>query len=168
MKKLLALAAAMLLVLPVLAMAGMTAFDNMTELGDEMAEVTGQVGITIDSSLDLTIGYLAWTDADGYGSTLGTGGTGGAGCLRLDTITVNDGAGGALDMTGMTIDAGSNAAGVGYLVIKQPSIEGTVTVGNIYLGTGIADTYDETMSLGSVTISGLTVGTSIVKISAHD
>ncbi len=161
MKKMLAIAATALLVLPVLAMAGMTAFDNMTELGPEMAEITGQVGITIDSSIEVTTGYLAWGDSNGYDTTDT------AGVLKLDGLTVNGGAPGtALDQTGLTIDAGTTGS-TSYLVIGLPSISGKITIANVVLGTMATDAATATNSLGSITIGNLTIPKSTVKISAH-
>lgn len=161
MKKMLAIAAAMLLVLPVLAMAGMTAFDNMTELGPEMADVTGQVGITIDTSVQVTDGFLAWGDSDGY-----TGVSTGA-WLKLDNLTVNDGtvAPGPMDQTGLTLDAGATA-NTAYLVVGLPSISGQISIGAVYIGTA-ADFTNPAESLGSITIGDLSVATSTLKISAH-
>jgi len=60
MKKLLVLAAALLILLPANAMAGMTAFMDMDELSNtELASTTGQAGITLRTSMTIvTGGYI--------------------------------------------------------------------------------------------------------------
>ncbi len=164
MKKYLALTAAMLLIVPVLAMAGMTAFDNMTELGDEMAEVTGQVGITIDSSVRIDDGFFAWTDADGWGTT---GQAGASGSLYLDNLRVygNTGTTSFLEQNGLKIDAGTDTGGTTYLCITLPRVQGVIEVGSIGLGTN--QTVAAANSLGSIMIGDLDMAGSTLKISAH-
>ncbi len=162
MKKIVAFAATMLLVLPVLAMAGMTAFDNMTELGPELADVTGQVGITIDSSIEITNGYLAWGDRDGFDSTISA-----AGFVTLQGIAVGNGTGtGPLQQTGLKLDAGTDTS-KSYLVVTLPSIDGSIAVSDLVLDTTAGATATTTNSLGSVTIGNLQVTGSTLKISAH-
>lgn len=115
----------------------------------EMAAITGQDGLTIDASLDLRIDEVRLTDADGYG------GSGTAGALILGGITFNDGADGAVEVSGMTIDSDGSRG----LVIGLPEITGTITVESMGLGT-------ET-SIGSLAVSGLRMGGSTISIRGH-
>ncbi len=158
MKKL-AILAAVLMLIPASVMAGMNLL-NESSLND----VTGQVGITIDQTLQVNDGFFAWTDSDGWGTT---GQAGAQGVLKLDNLTINDGGTGSMDLTGMKIDAGTDTGGTTYLVITQPSMEGQIAIGAIYLGTSIAAATGDNQSLGAITIGDLSVAGSTVKISAH-
>ncbi len=154
MKKL-AILAAVLMLIPASVMAGMNIL-NESSLND----VTGQVGITIDTSVRVVDGFLAWGDSDGH-ATEATGG----GFLVLDGLTVNDGLGGTGAMTqdNLTIDAGTTLT-TSYLVIGLPSITGQIGIANIFLGSTISGASE---SLGSITIGDLDVPSSTIMISAH-
>ncbi len=160
MKKFLMLAIALLFAFPALVLAGHTAFDNMTELDEELATLTGQIGITIDTSIEITDGYIAWTDTDGNGID------GEQGVVLLDNLRVNGPGGvGAMDMTGLTIDCATNASNTTYLVIGLPSIVGQISFENICLGENVTDARNN--SLGALSIGDLNMSSSTVKISAH-
>ncbi|MFP4476541.1 MAG: DUF6160 family protein [Desulfatibacillaceae bacterium] len=152
-KGLLIIALAALLALPMSAMAGMW---SITE--NEMEDVTGQAGITIDMAVQVTSGYIAYGDADG--DATGTYDT--EGFFTLSGMALNDGAGGAMDLSGLTIDVGTNA-GTSALVIGLPSISGEVSFDDILLGA----TADSGDSLGSLTLGDLGTSSSTITITAH-
>lgn len=154
MKKILVLAAVLLLLAPVSAMAGMTAFMNMDEMsGNEMSDVTGQTGITIDMTQQITGGYIAWGDNDGC-TTYGT-----AGFLVLSTITA-----GPITVDGLTIDACYDGT-TAYLVLGVPAATINANIAAIRLadsaGFGVGE------SLGSLTVGSLQVSAMTVRINAH-
>lgn len=147
MKKL-ALLAAVLMIIPASVMAGMTAL-NETDMND----VTGQTGISIDSDMSaITVGYLAWTDDDGFGTPL----TSHTGALTLSTIT------NTMTMDNLQIDCGSDAS-TSYLAITLPSTSGDVTIAAIRIGT--APTLGG--SLGAITLGNVSNSGSTIKIYAH-
>ncbi|MBU2489072.1 MAG: hypothetical protein KKA60_06750 [Proteobacteria bacterium] len=154
MKKILVLAVVLLLLAPISAMAGMSAFMNMDEMsGNEMSDVTGQTGITIDLTQEITGGYVAWGDNDGC-TTYTT-----AGFLILSTITA-----GPITVDGLTIDACYDGT-TAYLVIGVPSTIINANIAAIRLadsaGFGLGD------SLGSLTIGSLAVTGMTVRINGH-
>jgi hypothetical protein len=155
MKKL-AILAAVLMLIPASVMAGMNIL-NESSLND----VTGQVGITIDQTLEVNGGYLAWTDSDGTTDFTTQG------VLVLDGLAVNNGgAGNTVSMTGLTIDAGTDGT-VGKLVIGLPSFSGDITITKIALGATVAAAQADE-GLGSVTIGNLSVAQSDVIIYSHN
>ncbi|ACL03864.1 conserved hypothetical protein [Desulfatibacillum aliphaticivorans] len=155
MKKLVILAAILMLV-PGMALADMGLL-NESSLND----VTGQVGITINQTLEATIGSVEWEDFGGDGGT-----TSNTGALELNDITIDNGASGPISLTGLTIDANTSATNVSSLVIGLPAMTGTITVGNIYItdGTTAGTAAD---SIGSLTITDLDMSGSTVTIMAH-
>jgi hypothetical protein len=157
MKKILVLAACVLLLLPVSAMAGMTAFMGMDELSNsEMSDVTGQTGITIDVDLAVTGGYIAWGDDDGCtnGTVLGA-----TGYLILSTVTMSN-----VHITGLEIDACSDGTTT-YLDIYVPTLTLNQRVHAIRLAA-TAD-FGAGLSLGSLIIGSMTYSSTSVLIRAH-
>ncbi|MFP4476543.1 MAG: DUF6160 family protein [Desulfatibacillaceae bacterium] len=155
-KGLLIIVLAALLALPMSAMAGMW---SITE--NEMEDVTGQAGITIDMAVQVTSGYVAYGDDDGDdGGTYAS-----AGFFTLSGMKINDGAAtpGALDLSGLTIDVGTNASSESALVIGLPSISGQVSFDDILLG----DSANGGTSLGSLTLGDLGTAESTITITAH-
>ncbi len=156
MKKL-AILAAILVLIPASVMAGMNIL-NESSLND----VTGQVGITIDSTVEVDAGFLAWGDRDGYDSTISAGGF-----VTLQGLSINNGStGSGMAMTGLKLDAGTDTT-KSYLVITLPSINGQIGIADLVLDTTAGATATTTNSLGSITIGNLSVPGSTVKISAH-
>lgn len=146
-KGLLIIALATLLVLPMTALAGMW---SVTE--DEMENVTGQTGISIDLSFRVTSGYLAYGDSDG-----GTGYTS-PGFFTLSGMRIENTAGtGNMSLTGLTIDVGSSGA-TGAIVIGLPALSGRVYFSDLKLGSAA----DAGNSLGSLTLGN--VGTTASSI----
>lgn len=148
-KGLLIVALAALLVLP------MTVFAGMWSITDnEMEDVTGQTGINIDMSLEVTSGYVAYGDEDGGGATYTSGGY-----FTMSGMTFNDGAGGAVDLSGLTIDVGS-AGSVGALIIGLPGISGELAYTALKLGSAA----DAGGSLGSLTMGDLGTDASTITV----
>lgn len=154
MKKVLVLAAVLLMLAPISAMAGMTAFMNMDEMtGNEMSDVTGQTGITIDMTQEITGGYIAWGDDDGC-TTYGT-----AGYLVLSTILM-----GPMTVDGLTIDACYDGT-TAYLVIGVPAATLNASVAALRLADSAG--FGVGQSLGNITIGSLQLARMTVRINAH-
>jgi hypothetical protein len=150
MKRMLILAAVVLLIVPASAMAGMTAFMNMDELSSkEMASTTGQAGITLDVNATVASGYGAWEDSDGA-----------AGYLHTGVVSVDFGA--QTVAASVLIDACSDGAGNSYIVVKNVgsiALNNTVTV-------KVGATVDVGRELGNF-YSNTTVSALTLKISGH-
>lgn len=117
---------------------------------EELGNVTGQSGLTIDADVLLTVGNLDYVDADGDGGGSATSGT-----LRLETIAFNDGSGGAVSMNGTTIDVDGSGLKIGL-----PAITGTLSIGGLYLG-------NTTTSAGSISVGNINLSGTTLTINAH-
>jgi len=164
MKKLLVIVA-MMLMLPVSAMAGMTAFMDMDELSNnELAQTTGQVGITVLTNIGSvtgTGGYISWGDSNGCA---GCGTT--AGWLNLTTLSFSVATGTEI---GMTIDACTTSAGVSYLVlgISAGSITTDLDIQHMRVGSAVGNIGAD---MGELVVDNLmvNVGSTItLKIAGH-
>jgi len=146
----LCLLAALLMLLPVSAMAGMSAVSDV-----DLEEVTGQTGITITMNVTVTATSMAWGDSDGFG-TYST-----AGWVILSTVQMPN-----VSLTGVTIDCGSDGVnsilqidvGTGNL------ISGNLTIGNVVIGTTASAS---TQSIGEVRMTGLGIQTGAIRIMGH-
>lgn len=161
MKKLLVLIVAALLLAPVSAMAGMNAFMDMDELSNsELASTTGQTGITINTTLDIDGGWIAWGDDDGCAGT-----TANAGWLVLGNITSS-----AIVTTGLTIDVCTNGTttwltiGVPQTTIASLEIAGIYPTGTAP-ASGALPPADP--SLGSLGIYDLVLAAQTLQITSH-
>lgn len=156
MKKILVLAVIMLLVAPISAMAGMTAFMDMDEMSDtELAATTGQTGITMNQTITITGGYIAWGDDNGCAGT-----TANRGWLTLENITAS-----GLIMDGTTIDickAGGEVTT--WLTIGVPALTITAGISAIRVGSNI----DAGFSLGELVIHSLQINAMTVEITGHN
>lgn len=154
--------ALILLMVPVAAMAGMNAFMDMDEMSNtEMAALTGQTGITMNATLQILGGHVAWGDSDGCGgTTVATDGW-----LTLSGITV-----GSLAITGQTIDI-CRIGGTSWLTIGIPSLTVQGGVANIYIDSTVRTTglnvYQEDNSLGHL-VFNLQLGSMTTQITGHD
>lgn len=172
MRKLIVLVAVAMFFLPMSAMAGMTAFMDMEKVSDfELAETTGQTGLTIDLTVQSnTFTWVSWGDDDGYMAGGTTAALLEAGVLYIVPITQLD-----LDLN-VTIDV-CTTGGVSYLVIEVD----TLTISNaiaLGLGTGaglgVGDAAQalgvaqpgSTDKLGILTIDA-TLDNVVIFISAH-
>ncbi len=162
MKKLLVLAAALLLLVPATAMAGMTAFIDMDELSNnELADTTGQAGITLTTTVQvLTGGYIAWGDDNGCAQTLGETWNG---WLSLSSIW-SDG----ITLSEVLIDVcwdGTN----NWLTIAVPAMTLNQGVRAVRVGpTAALGGPDLTAaSLGEIRISGLQLAAITLQIRGH-
>ena len=147
MKKLLVVLA--ILMVPVVAMAGMSAMSKK-----DMSTIKGQTGITIETGLSVTVGSVAWGDADGFG-TFTT-----AGWLVLSGISMPN-----IHFGGL-LDVGGNAT-TSYLQLTTgttPLVEGSMTIANIIVGDTATAT---TQSLGEVRVSNISVVPQYIRISGH-
>ena len=124
MRKILVVALLSALSLPSLALSGMTVMDE-----DGMAEVRGQVGITIDLDAYTNTGYMCYGDSDGIV------GTANAGYFTFGDLTISNGVStsNAL-LNGMTMDLGT-LAGITYWVVGLPDLTGRILFRNVRLGT---------------------------------
>jgi len=157
MKKLLVLAAAILLLVPASAMAGMTAFTNMDELSSsEMASTTGQAGITLRASLTImTGGYIAWGDDDGCTTTVNATNQG---WLTLKSIWST-----GTNLTDVTIDVCSNTAGDQWIVVGIP----TMTLNQGIRAIKVGSTRDSDDSMGELQIVDLSLAAVTIHVRGH-
>lgn len=137
-----------------------TANAELSSVSDAaLAEITGQAGLTIDMTVQATIGAINYTDTDGWVHPSNVDGLGAslaaAGTLGITNLAISNGAGGGLDLSGLTVDVDA-VAGV---VIGLPAITGAIDIGGIDMGTGI--------SIGSVSISNLDLQGTTIAIRAH-
>ncbi|WP_070332964.1 DUF6160 family protein [Pseudomonas aeruginosa] len=145
MKKHLFLATAVLAA-PLLAHADLKAMDD-----GALSDVTGQAGISISGTFQGSVGAVTYTDTDTNG-----------GSLRLENISLP-----ALtfdDTKPLTIDVVTTDIGgksTQQLAIGLPAITGDVTVGAIKVGDTSA------ASIGSLTVSGLNMAGSTIKVWGH-
>ena len=154
MRTFLIIAVAMLL--PVSAMAGMTAINDSA-----MGEITGQAGITLDQSVQISIDYIAWGDDDGCSGTTT------AGFVNVCTILIDDD-GGAANMDGMLIDSGANASdGNPAICIEMPSSTLDIDIAAIRTGTSVPGGGTQGESLGSLHIENLDQAGGSIKIAGH-
>jgi hypothetical protein len=157
MKKIIVLVAAALLLLPMSAMAGMTAFMDMDKLSDvELAATTGQAGITINATAQVLGGYISWGDEDGYAAISAS-----SGWLILNNITVS-----GLVLDGTTIDICTPDGGPTWLVIGVPGL--TITAGLEVLLSPVrtpGDALEE--KLGDLYVGGLQLAGMTLQISGH-
>jgi len=157
MKKLLVLAAALLLMVPASAMAGMTAFMDMDELSaSEMASTSGQAGITLQASITIvTGGYIAWGDDDGCTITVNSTNQG---WLTLASIW-SDGT----TLTDVTVDVCSNEAGNEWVVIKVPSM----TLNQGIRAIKVGNTKNTDASMGELDIVNLSLAALTIRVRGH-
>ncbi|MBU2489074.1 MAG: hypothetical protein KKA60_06760 [Proteobacteria bacterium] len=141
------------LLLPALALAGMTVLDE-----DGMAEVKGQVGITIDLDAGATTGYMCYGDSDGVSFATAPG------YFTFGGLTINDpGVGSNAQLTGLTLDLGTRS-GSTMLVIGLPDLNGRIFFSDVRLGTSAnTGTPIGSLQLGDVDFST----TSVLKLYAH-
>jgi hypothetical protein len=149
MKKLLVLAAIMMLV-PVSAMAGMTAVSDV-----DLEGVTGQTGITISMTVTVQADSMAWGDSDGFGTYCTQG------WLILSTVSMPN-----VQLTNVTIDCGSDGS-TSMLQINLGTsnlIQGNLTIGNVIIGTTANAV---TQSIGEIRMTNLGIKTGAIQISGH-
>lgn len=156
MKKVLILAAVLVMLLPVSAMAGMTAFMDMDELSStDMSDVTGQTGITINASVTIINGYVSWGDNDGC-AAFSTGAF-----VTLATIKSS-----AIDLAGLTIDA-CNDGTTSYVNISIPTLTLNQSISAIRIGTAHAVGSAGGPSIGRIDQSNVTISATNLRISGH-
>lgn len=124
--KRLAILMAVLVVIPIAAMARMNSLSD-----NAMGVVTGQVGIVLDWETQLEDSYIAIYDSDGFGTAKYQN----HGAMTLSSfIITGTTAGSNMVITGLSINSGS-AGTVGYLEIGLPRIFGLVQAGAFKIGT---------------------------------
>lgn len=137
---------------------------EMTAIDDSMlSEMTGQAGVTIELSAQVSIGGITYTDTDGD-----TAGSGVAGTVGINNVVLGGDGGGALDELKIDIDVdgndgllihlgGTDAAGVISganvvdfgLAIGSVDVNGANLMSNLSIG-GILGPADVTISNTSV------------------
>ena len=149
MKKLLVIAAMLLLLAPVSAMAGMTSASEL-----ELEGVTGQVGMTIDMNMSVVATDVAWGDSDGFGTYTTSG------WLRLRNVTLP-----TISVAGLVVDQGTGA-GVSYIALATTGnlITGALTIESVVVGSTATAT---TESLGELRVGGIGVSFGTIRISGH-
>ncbi|MBI9077522.1 MAG: hypothetical protein JEZ02_19110 [Desulfatibacillum sp.] len=118
---------------------------DLEELGNpDLAAHTGQVGIRIDMSLEVTGGYLSWGDFDGY---VEDGEPGDPGYLTFSGMRMNDGEDpvGPMIINNLVINTGYNSK-YSYMTIGLPDLIGRISFDDVKLGTGV----DQGRSLGGL------------------
>lgn len=159
-KGILAIAIVALMMLPLAAMAGMLT-EKAPISDNELQSITGQTGVTIDMDILVTSGYLAYGDDSGddaVGATYTD-----AGYFTQSGLFINNGAGVATSIDGLTIDVGTDVGDTTALIIGLPSITGNIGFGALQLGTAAEDG----ASLGSLTLGDFTLAGSTVAIYPH-
>jgi len=149
MKKLLLAVVAMMLI-PLAAMAGMTAISD-----SELQDVEGQIGISITMTMTVTAATQAWEDGDGYTSCTSTGAVVLSGMV-MPTISLS-----AVD-----IDVGT-CGGTSYLAINTGAsniITGDTTITDLVIGNSASAS---SASLGKIVTTGLAIGFGTIKINGH-
>ncbi|MDI6797184.1 MAG: hypothetical protein QMD09_09575 [Desulfatibacillaceae bacterium] len=149
MKKLSILAILLLVLAPASAMAGMTAASDM-----DLADVSGQTGITISMSMTVSATGFAWGDDDGFVGYADDG------WVILSNLSLP-----TIALSGVTIDAGTNA-GVSRVQIGTggPIITGDMTIGAVIIGTGPTSIGP---SLGEIRVTGISIGFGDILIGGH-
>ena len=136
-------------------------FAAMDELNHpDLADLTGQVGIRIDLSVEIYDGYVAWGDSDGVSDDYLSD----PAYLTMSDIRLNNGMDpvGPMDIIGLTIDAGTDNK-QSYILIGMPSISGLISFDEVKIGKNI----DEGESLGSLVIGDFRLAPSHIKITSH-
>lgn len=131
--------------LPLWAQAEMKALDDAV-----LSEVTGQAGISISGTFQAEVGAIVYTDTDVEGGTLRLEN------ISLPGVTVSDDNPITIDVVNSTV----NNRPTQQLAIGLPEVKGDVTVKSIRVGDGGS-------SIGSLSISGLNMAGSTVKIWGH-
>lgn len=162
MKKLLVFITAALGAITVL---GMAAIGGMAVLEDsEMAEVTGQVGIKIDMSLEATGGFLGLYDTDGMYPVTGSAWKG---CLTLGSFWARGAAtsGTPYSATGWTLDVGSTSSGGNsYLQIGMGALTSGFDSGFGFDSVKIGTMPDKGFNTQTVRITDLNLNGSSIRI----
>jgi len=157
MKKSLVLAVALLLMLPISAMAGMTAFMDMDELSSgEMASTQGQAGITLRAEVSIvTGGYIAWGDDDGCTKTINPAKQG---WLTLASVWSDK-----TTLTDVTVDVCTGEDGKSWLVLYVPSLTVNQGIRAIKVGSLV----NTGPSLGELRIANLTYDKVSIRVTGH-
>jgi len=149
MKKLLFVLAAMMLI-PLAALAGMTAISD-----SELQDVEGQTGITISMTMTVTMSTQAWEDSDGF-----------SGCTTMGAVVMTNVVMPTIALSNVNIDAGTCGT-LSYLSIDTGNaniISGDTTIGDLVIGTSASAT---TASLGKFVTTGLGISFGNIKIRGH-
>ena len=126
--------------------------NNLEELGrTALEDHTGQFGVQIDISLEVTGGYLAWKDPDGYSQD---GEPGIPGCITFSGMRMNDGNDpiGPIIINNLVINTGYNSR-FSYMTIALPNVIGRVSFDDVKLGTAV----DQGESMGGLVFGDLNI-----------
>ncbi len=131
------------------------ALESMNE--DEMSEVGAAEGLIMDIVLNLEIDEMIYRDGDGAGST--------AGVIQIGNSSpgfeLTDGAGGAANLNGVTVDSDGSglSTGAGAIVLGGPSSTFTMASDEVILGGGA--------SAFEFDVNGIDVSNTNVKVGAN-
>ena len=109
--------------------------NDLQEMGRPDLEAhTGQIGIRIDFSVEVTGGYLCWKDKDGL---VEDGVPGAPGYLTFSDMKMNDGhdPAGPMIINNLVIDTGYGRD-FSYMAVSLPDIMGRVSFDAVKLGGG--------------------------------
>lgn len=142
--------AIMLVIFPALALGGMVLVDDEMEFED----VTGQVGMTVDMTMTLRAGTVAWGDSDGFGTYTTAAWLVYSG-VTLPTMALNN----------VVVDIGRGGT-TSYVALATTGnlITGDLTIQSIIVGSSATST---TQSLGELRILGMGVSFGTIRISGH-
>lgn len=140
----------MLVVFPALALGGMVLVDDEMEFED----VTGQTGVTVNMTMTISAGDIAWGDSDGFsGATT-------QGWLIFRGVTLP-----TISLSNMVVDAGTSGS-TSYIALATTGnlITGNLTISSIVVGSTATAT---TQSLGELRIANMAVSFGTIRISGH-
>ncbi len=136
--------------LPLAAWAGMTAITDQ-----DLSEVQGQTGITVNASVTMSAGDVGWEDAGGFTGAASNG------TVILSGVTMP-----SVSLSGVIIDAGSTAT-TSYLQLDTGTtnlITGNFVISKLIIGRTLTSTL---ANLGKFQISNTAVSLGKIKISGH-
>jgi hypothetical protein len=149
MKKFCILAALVLLLAPISAMAGMSIASN-----EDLQDVTGQTGVTISMTMNVTATGVGWGDDDGFlGYTT-------EGWVVLRNVSMP-----SISLSGVDIDVGGDGT-TSYIAISTYGniITGNLTIGDLVIGSSATSTAP---SAGEIRVQGIGIGFGTIRISGH-
>lgn len=138
---------------------------DLAPLDDSVLEtMTGKTGVTIEASINLSVGSFVYTDTDGYmpsplfeiEDAAGTAAT--AGTFSMNNIVLGGNGGGALDDIKIEIDADGSDALIIHL--------GSTYIAEMFSGTDMdfdtsIEAIDFGLSIGSVDVNSTTLASNI-------
>ncbi len=129
------------------AQAELTAIDDAA-----MGEMTGQAGISIELSAQVSIGGIEYTDTDGFAPSSA------AGTLAISNVVLGGNGGGALDGIKIDIDVDDNAGLVIHLGATNTQEVLSGGAGKVDFGLAVGDVTLQGNGSNAVLASGISIG----------